>query len=523
MDARPQLLAKAQSLLQELSESPDRFDNVARLRSLDSARALYREAGDGQGEASVLERLASVASNMDDHVAALDYLREAREIAAGLDDAELQSDVASRLWGVHMAMGDHEFALQLTQEEYERLAGSVDVKRRMFAANGLGCVLVEMGRAAEGIAHLRDAHAFVDRIEPPSFREHVRSQSLADIAQALLALDRPDEALATALDGAAVARAMPHEPLIGQNLLYAGRAAVKLHRPESAVEYLGEAREIATRLNINAMHRQVLFELAAAQAALGSHADAYLTHMTAHEMEKATRREEAFRRAEFLRAKSEIDRARLERESADRLLFSVLPAGIATRMRNGESPIADDLADVSVLFADLVGFTALSSRVSPRELLGMLERVFGEFDALAVSLHLEKIKTIGDAYLVVGGALDSKPDHLVRCARMGFRMIDAVARIAAETRLPLSLRVGLHAGPAIAGVIGSERRSYDLWGETVNLASRLESSGEPGRVHVLAGVAHRLATSFDSLPRGTVTLKGIGEVSTALLLERASA
>jgi class 3 adenylate cyclase len=522
MDARQQLLAKAQSLLQELSESPDRFDNVARLRSLDSARALFHEAGDGQGEASVLERLASVASNMDDHVAALDYLREAREIAAGLDDAELQSDVASRLWGVHMAMGDHEFALQLTQEEHERLAGSADVKRRMFAANGLGCVLVEMGRAAEGIAHLRDAHALVDRIEPP-LREHVRSQSLADVAQALLALDRLDEALATALDGAAVARAMPHEPLIGQNLLYAGRAAVKLHRPESAVQYLGEARDIAMRLNINAMHRQVLFELAAAQAALGSHADAYRMHVTAHEMEKATRREEAFRRAEFLRAKSEIDRARLERESADRLLFSVLPAGIATRMRNGESPIADDLADVSVLFADLVGFTALSSRVSPRELLGMLERVFGEFDALAVSLHLEKIKTIGDAYLVVGGALDSTPDHLVRCARMGFRMIDAVARIAAETRLPLSLRVGLHAGPVIAGVIGSERRSYDLWGETVNLASRLESSGEPGRVHVLTGVAHRLATSFDSLPRGTVTLKGIGEVSTALLMERASA
>jgi class 3 adenylate cyclase len=520
MDDAQLLSRQAQALVDDFRKSGEHTDNAARLKVLDRACSLYRRAGDRAGQADVLLQLGNVSSNMADYVAALDFLREAGELATSVNDEELASEVSGHLSALHATMGDFSTALRLAQAEWERWRSSPGVQQRLFSANLLGCVLVDAGRAGEGIGYLRESHALVDEIEPASRRAHIRAQSFADIALALLALKRPGEALAAAQEGAAVARAMPHEPLVAQNLLYAGRAALQVGQAQAAATHLETARDIGTRLAMHELHRQALFDLAAAQAALGLHEAAYANHVAAFDMEKSTRREEAFRRAEFLRARAEIDRTRNERDTADRLLFSVLPAPIAIRMRDGESPIADDLPHVSVLFADLVGFTALSTRLPPRELLVMLERTFGSFDEHAVSLGLEKIKTIGDAYLVVGGALDQAPDHLGRCAQLAFRMIDSVDVIARETGLPLSLRVGLHVGPAIAGVIGSQRLAYDVWGETVNLASRLESSGQPGRVHMLADVAGTLADRFDIETRPPVSLKGIGEVATAFLSRR---
>ena len=191
-------------------------------------------------------------------------------------------------------------------------------------------------------------------------------------------------------------------------------------------------------------------------------------------------------------------------------------------MKEGEGRIADEVHDVSLLFADLVGFTALSTRVDPRGLLDLLERIFSEFDRLTVSYELEKVKTIGDAYMAVGGALACTHAHLNQCARLAIAMLRAVERIGAETGHALAIRIGIHAGPAIAGVIGTNRLSYDLWGETVNFASRLESSGLPGRIHVSAAVAQRLQGAFHLQPRGSVRLKGLGDQRTFFLLGDAS-
>jgi class 3 adenylate cyclase len=186
-------------------------------------------------------------------------------------------------------------------------------------------------------------------------------------------------------------------------------------------------------------------------------------------------------------------------------------------MKDGEARIADDLADVSVLFSDLVGFTGLATRVGARELLDLLDRIFSTFDQLADAHGLEKVKTIGDAYMAVGGALAASPDHLERSIRMGLDMLRAVERLGMEGAPGLAIRIGLHAGPAVAGVIGKRRLNYDLWGETVNLASRLESSGVPGRIHVSESVATRLAGAFTLEPRGVVAIKGLGEMRTFLV------
>ena len=236
-----------------------------------------------------------------------------------------------------------------------------------------------------------------------------------------------------------------------------------------------------------------------------------------HLIERKIRRENAARQFEFNRAQKEIERSRREKENAERVLFSVLPRPIAARMTQGEARIAEEIGDVSVLFTDLVGFTAMSTRTPPGALLDILERIFAEFDRLTALHGLEKVKTIGDAYMAVGGALEASPRHLEQAARLGVDLVAAMKRIGADSNLDLAIRIGLHAGPVIAGVIGANRLSYDLWGETVNLASRLESSGAPGRIHVSGAVAERLRGAFAFEPRGTLELKGFGPTPTFFL------
>ncbi|MEP7203614.1 MAG: adenylate/guanylate cyclase domain-containing protein [Ilumatobacteraceae bacterium] len=206
----------------------------------------------------------------------------------------------------------------------------------------------------------------------------------------------------------------------------------------------------------------------------------------------------------------------LEQEEArtERLLHHILPVHIATRLKAGERVIADNFEDVTVLFADLVGFTQMSSRMKPQDVVGLLNEIFSSFDKLAQEHNLEKIKTIGDAYLVVGGLLDSEGDHLASCAKMALGMLEAIGRCGEGD---LTLRLGLHTGPVTAGVIGEHKFAYDLWGDTVNIASRLESHGVPGKIHVSHIVRDRLHPSFAFEERGTVDLKGVGPVHTFYL------
>jgi len=214
------------------------------------------------------------------------------------------------------------------------------------------------------------------------------------------------------------------------------------------------------------------------------------------------------------RVRTHLSLDRLHRENR-RLLLNVLPEAIADKLKNQEGILAERFDDVSVLFTDIVGFTPLSARLSPTELLELLNRIFSEFDDLAASRGLEKIKTIGDAYMVAGGLPEPHADHLAAMASLSLQMHRTVA-----SAFPgLSLRVGLHVGSVIAGVIGRHKFIYDVWGETVNTASRLESHGAPDRVHVSQLVFERLADRFAFEPRGVIELKGREPMETYFLLE----
>jgi class 3 adenylate cyclase len=203
-----------------------------------------------------------------------------------------------------------------------------------------------------------------------------------------------------------------------------------------------------------------------------------------------------------------------ERARSHSLLLNILPQAIIDRLDAGEETIADRYDSVTVLFSDLVGFTAISSDLDPQQLVTELNRLFSEFDALCERCEVEKIKTIGDAYLAVGGLPGTREDHAAAVAELALGMVEAVARLNASSGRDWKIRVGIHTGPAVAGVIGTRKFVYDVWGDTVNVASRLESSSEPNAIHVSEPVADELRGSYDLEPRGVVELKGKGETKT---------
>lgn len=209
-----------------------------------------------------------------------------------------------------------------------------------------------------------------------------------------------------------------------------------------------------------------------------------------------------------------------ERHHSEKLLNNILPTLIADRLRKGESMIAETFPEVTVLFADIVGFTELSSRLGPREIVNMLNDVFGRFDKLVVEHGLEKIKTIGDCYMVVGGVPERDPLHCQKVADFAIAALLAFDDYAADFAQPLSIRVGMHTGTVVAGVVGTQKFAYDLWGDVVNIASRFESSGKPNRIHVSDSVKVRLADDFDFEGGGEVNLKGKGNMKSWFIIGR---
>jgi adenylate cyclase len=217
-----------------------------------------------------------------------------------------------------------------------------------------------------------------------------------------------------------------------------------------------------------------------------------------------------------------FERAR-EREHArsERLLANVLPAPVAARLKRGNGVIADAYEDVTVLFADIVDFTPLSQRLPAQDLVAVLDRVFAVWDDLAARYHVEKIKTIGDAYMAAGGILVGQEEPAEAIAEMALAMGPALARIAIETGLPLRVRIGIDTGPVIAGVIGRAKFIYDLWGDTVNTASRMETYALPGTIQVSSRTYQRLCDHYELQPRGTIDVKGKGLMSPYLLMRTA--
>ncbi|MEG3849953.1 adenylate/guanylate cyclase domain-containing protein [Microcoleus sp. herbarium19] len=238
------------------------------------------------------------------------------------------------------------------------------------------------------------------------------------------------------------------------------------------------------------------------------------------EKNKMYRREIAFREQTEIEARLLLETTKFQKEQIEDLLLNILPKPIAERLQNGQSVIADSFSDVSVLFADLVGFTSFSSDKTAAETVKVLNQIFSEFDQLSLQHGLEKIKTIGDAYMVVGGLPQAQENHASAIAQMALDMQAAVTRFNAKNNYSFSLRIGINIGAVVAGVIGLTKFSYDLWGDTVNVAHRMESNGIPGEIQVTDVVYDRLKDKFAFKMRGAIEIKGKGEMIVYLLLRR---
>jgi adenylate cyclase len=207
-----------------------------------------------------------------------------------------------------------------------------------------------------------------------------------------------------------------------------------------------------------------------------------------------------------------------EQAKSENLLLNILPRSIADQLKAQTQPIADQFESASILFADVVDFTPWSERLPPAEVVGYLDHLFSHFDGLAERYGLEKIKTIGDCYMVAAGVPTPRPDHARALALMALEMVEAMSSADEVAHLGLELRVGINSGPVVAGVIGRKRFLYDLWGDAVNTASRMESHGAAGRVQITRATYELLADEFEVEPRGTIEVKGKGELEVWYLL-----
>jgi adenylate cyclase len=211
---------------------------------------------------------------------------------------------------------------------------------------------------------------------------------------------------------------------------------------------------------------------------------------------------------------------KIEQERSEKLLLNILPGSIADRLRNSDKTIADGFADVTVMFADIVNFTQVAANMSPSQVFAMLNRIFSAFDELAEHYGLEKIKTIGDAYMVAGGLNEDLSDYSAAVADMAIAMRELLRKDFAINASHLEVRIGIGTGPIVAGVLGKKKFIYDLWGDTVNIASRITSEGVPGMIQCDTMTYHRLAMNFDFHEPQTIYLKGKGNMTVYRLIGR---
>lgn len=486
-------------------------DVAAGIRHCDASLPIFVELGDAAGEATVEEILTRLHLGLDAVEVALEHALRTRQLALEVGDPVPIGWALHNLGTVHMKLGDREEALRWYEEavpHFERGEHPGGVGRTLHFRSKIEVDAGELGAAR---AHLEEALRIFRAIELPI--------GVANVHVDLAELDVKEGRSADALDRVAEAEARaPDLPFMRARLALVRAEALAIAADDE--ESRAEARRAAERAVDHAGGTQhhdlalrALGVLATIERASGDSAAA----AAAFEAQVAVAREHA-RQVEKSRIRNlhvgmEVAAARREAELTDQLLRDVLPASIVRELKlHGRSEPAQVTA-ATVLFTDLVGFTQIAAKVSPVRLVAALDALFGSFDAVMARFGLEKVKTIGDAYMAVAGAPEPHPAHAVAATLAALHCRQVVTDAAEdEGALGWSIRIGLHSGPLVAGIIGKARLAYDVWGDTVNLASRMESSGEPLRVNVSATTHAKVAPYFETEPRGRVKAKGKGEV-----------
>jgi adenylate cyclase len=498
-------------------------------RALDyygKALVLAEELGNKAAMATHFGNIGTVHQNLSDYARALEYMGKALSLNEELGNKQGVAIHLGNIGNVHLNLLDYPRAL-----EYIGKALALDEE----LGNKTG-VAIDLGNIANVYYYLSDysrALEYMDRAlslnEELDNKRGVASilgnignvhQKLSDYARALEQMGK-----ALALDEELDNKAGMATWLGNIGATYA-KQDFDGYDPDKAEEYLLRAIDLSTGIGYKAVlieFHKTLSDLYEQEQRLGDAFTHYKKHIAIKEEVNVeeVKKQEAIReqRKAIELAKAAAD---AKHQATEQLLHNVLPPTIAARMLDGTQLIAEKIPSVSVLFADIVNFTKLSQSITPEELVEGLDRIFSEFDALVEKHGLEKIKTIGDAYMVVAGAPEVRADHAETMANFALEMVAKMKEFRSiSTGEEVQIRIGIHSGEVVAGVIGKKKFAYDLWGDAVNTASRMESHGEAGKIHCSADFMRAVETvhepSLRFIPRGEMEIKGKGMMKTYFL------
>ncbi|MBX7154927.1 MAG: adenylate/guanylate cyclase domain-containing protein [Candidatus Kapaibacterium sp.] len=475
-------------------------DFTKALEYLQEALILNKRCGIKRGMAANLGNIGGVYAHLSNQQLALEYMLKALAIYEDIDSKDGVAIWTGNIGTVYADSGDHILALEWYQKAlalHQELGNKIGIQSNLF----------NMGEEYLNLADYTNAMEYHQKAHMLS-KESGSKREIATDFTTIGALYSMVE--------------------------YEG------YNPGIAQEYLLKAIDQLQELGV----KKELYEAHRTLAGLFQRLEQWKDHsyhfMQYHNIEKEVQNEEVTKQMQLMEYRRKVEEAERDRQvkiarfqEQEKILHNILPAHIAERMLNGESKIADSFSNVSIFFSDIVGFTKLSQNIEADDLVTFLNALFTEFDRLARKHGLEKIKTIGDAYMAVAGAPIAQENHAERAALFALDVAELMKDYRTESDYTIGVRIGLHSGSVVAGIIGENKFVYDLWGDAVNTASRMESHGEPGKIHVSEEFVDALSLIRPSdstsqwekdglrvIPRGEIDIKGKGTMRTFFLERR---
>ena len=445
-----------------------RDDHEKAIEFFERALAIDEAQGNAFGVAVVSVNLSSSFIKEGNAEASLEASFRARRVAGEIGDDYLRAAAVGNEAEIYLMRGELDLAEERLRESLGLAKEVGDIQMEITAMIRLALVLSQTTDYAEALQYAEEALRLASAWE---LREEAR-QAASVVQEALAKLGRFDEAY----------EVLSQYVSLNEQIFNSDKSE-EIARREAEFEY---ARQAVLQEEKEKRERILLF------GALVIIGGAFYVRT--------------------LGAKNRlIEQKNVENES---LLLNILPRPIAQRLKSGEEKIADAFHNVSVLFADIVGFTTISAKMRPEDVVHMLNDLISDFDKACAECGVEKIKTIGDAYMAVAGLPERAPDHAERVVKFAIRMFESVKAYNEAHGTDLNIRVGINSGPVVAGVIGTSKFIYDLWGDAVNTASRMESHGVPGRIHISKSTESEVAGRFEIERRGEITVKGKGSMET---------
>ncbi len=497
-------------------------ENSAAMESFQNALTLAEKHNNKKHIASCTGNIGLIYSVLSDYQNALEYYKKTLKIFEDLDNKKSTAIILSNIGAIYTELSDYDRAIEYYNKALN-YGEIIDDKRLvMVAASSIGivyCSLNDYNKASN--YYLKSLTIAEDLADKRNIAHNIGNLGLV-----FMYLDDYSKALIYILKSIELAEDIGYRDGLVNNFIRVGDAYYRLFDYKKALEYLHKALNMAVNQGVKSMECRCHLKLFTIYEKLEQWQE-YAFHLKRYyELDKEIYNEETKKKAQLF----DIERKEAEREkqlaverakaqATEELLHNTLPPSIADRLLAGER-IADHHADVSVVFADIVDFTRLSQNITAEELVKGLDLLFTTFDDIAEKYGLEKIKTIGDCYMAIAGAPIANENHAEVAALMAVEMIEAASKFRAiATGEPIQLRIGLHSGAAVAGVIGRRKYAYDLWGDAVNTASRMESYGVAGRIHCSEGFIEKLGENgnFKSSLRGEIEIKGKGVMNTYFL------